>query len=170
MTRLGASSRVASSRPPWSWTRDIGWGLVFQGVRDFYHFKFIPGEPNFYHFKWFRACNFYRQTNTYPKISLALRAPGPSCSSPDSLSTPHTARQGLTGDAVAPTTTLLSGRPCTCACCLLGHRECQCDDFYRQIVLDCEKSDFYHFKQINYAVHFYRFKFNLPNFYRTPTL
>ena len=48
----------------------IGWGLVFQGVRDFYHFKFIPGEPNFYHFKWFRACNFYRQTNTYPKISL----------------------------------------------------------------------------------------------------
>jgi hypothetical protein len=28
----------------------IGWGLVFQGVRDFYHSKFIPAEPNFYHF------------------------------------------------------------------------------------------------------------------------
>ena len=53
---------------------------------------------------------------------------------------------------------------------MLGHRECQCDDFYRQIVLDYEKSDFYHFKQKNYVVNFYRFKFNLPNFYRTPTL
>ena len=27
----------------------------------------------------FRACNFYRQPHTYPKILLALRAPGPSC-------------------------------------------------------------------------------------------
>ena len=53
---------------------------------------------------------------------------------------------------------------------MLGHRECQCDDFYRQIVLDYEKSDFYHFEQKNYVVHFYRFKFNPPNFYRTPTL
>ena len=91
----------------------IGWGLVFQGVRDFYHFKFISGEPNFYHFKWFRACNFYWQSSTYPKISLALRAPGPRTlaliSAPDSLST----RRGLTGDAVALTTTLLSGRRCT---------------------------------------------------------
>eukprot|EP00966_Prymnesium_polylepis_P030633 713114-Prymnesium_polylepis.1 len=37
-----------------------------------------------------------------------------------------------------------------------SYRECQCDDFYRQSVLDCETSDFYHFK------------FNLPNLYPEP--
>lgn len=42
--------------------------------------------------------------------------------------------------------------------------------FYRQSVPDCEKSDFYHFQQKKYIVNFYCFKFNLPNFYRTPTL
>ena len=36
---------------------------------------------------------------------------------------------------------LLAGAPST------EIRECQCDDFYRQIVLDYEKSDFYHFIQ-----------------------
>jgi len=28
-------------------------GVGFPGARDFYHFKFIPGEPNVYHFKRF---------------------------------------------------------------------------------------------------------------------
>ena len=41
--------------------------------------------------------------------------------------------------------------------------------FYRQSVPGCEKSDFYHLLQKKNLVNFYRFKFNLPNFYRTPT-
>ena len=37
-------------------------------------------------------------------------------------------------------------------------------------MLGCDKTLFYRFEQKKNIVNFYRFKFNLPKFYRTPTL
>eukprot|EP00966_Prymnesium_polylepis_P167956 3883336-Prymnesium_polylepis.1 len=37
-------------------------------------------------------------------------------------------------------------------------------------MLGCDKTLFYRFEQKKHIVNFYRFEFNLPNFYRIPTL
>ena len=53
----------------------------------------------------------------------------------------------------------------------LGHREpSSVTTFTDRVCSTCGKSDFYHLKKQKIHVHFYHFKFNLPHFYRTPTL
>ena len=56
-------------------TLRIGWGLVFQRVRNFYHFKFSPREPNFYHFKLLRSPQLLPDDHTFfSNFRFALRA------------------------------------------------------------------------------------------------
>ena len=58
---------------------DIGWGLVFQGVRDFYHSKFIPAETNFYHFNTGseELATFTGRLILTPKFRLRFARPDP---------------------------------------------------------------------------------------------
>ena len=45
--------------------------MVFQRVRNFYHFKFSRREPNFYHFKLPRNPQLLLEGHLLKKISLA---------------------------------------------------------------------------------------------------
>ena len=53
--------------------------MVFQGVRDFYHSKFIPAEPNFYHFNTGseELATFTGRLILTPKFRLRFARPDP---------------------------------------------------------------------------------------------
>ena len=53
----------------------IGWGLVFQRVRSFYHFKFSPREPNFYRFNPSKSPQLLPESSpSFQIFARALRA------------------------------------------------------------------------------------------------
>ena len=178
----------------------IGWGLVFQGVRDFYHSKFIPAEPNFYHFNMVQSLQLLPAAYTYtPKICLRFARPDPM---PD----PHRVMlctwaallrmrvQSATANSHHHLTPRLP-HTCPAAACtrpcppwarpshsqsavavasrywlLLTARLGKPFSFTARTALISANRDFYRFKMCFVLTHFYHFKSKALNFYLTPTL
>ena len=156
----------------------IGWGLVFQGVRDFYHSKFIPAETNFYHFNTGseELATFTGRLILTPKFRLRFARPDPHAMYMAALSRKGGARASRRAARVGRATRRGCAGACMRRLCastsdprILGY-SASLFSFYRMHCTHQRKPHFYRFKMCFVSPHFYHFKSKALNFYLTPTL
>ena len=152
--------------------------MVFQGVRDFYHSKFIPAEPNFYHFNTGseELATFTGRLILTPKFRLRFARPDPHAMYMAALSRKGGARASRRAARVGRATRRGCAGACMRRLCastsdprILGY-SASLFSFYRMHCTHQRKPHFYRFKMCFVSPHFYHFKSKALNFYLTPTL
>ena len=152
--------------------------MVFQGVRDFYHSKFIPAETNFYHFNTGseELATFTGRLILTPKFRLRFARPDPHAMYMAALSRKGGARASRRAARVGRATRRGCAGACMRRLCastsdprILGY-SASLFSFYRMHCTHQRKPHFYRFKMCFVSPHFYHFKSKALNFYLTPTL